>query len=217
VCLFASSAFAQFPPANKNLYACVTIDNTQTSAKLMRLVTATEPCKPGETKIQWSVVGPKGPTGPTGPVGPIGPQGVAGPAGVNGTNGANGSNGATGAVGPTGPAGAEGATGAVGPTGPAGGDLGALFGTPLNTQIFRGSGGVCTLGQVILTTGVVAVGVPANGQLLPIQQNTALFSLYGTYYGGDGVTTFALPDLRAQAPNGTIYTICDQGIFPSRQ
>ena len=40
----------------------------------------------------------------------------------------------------------------------------------------------------------------ANGQLLAISQNTALFSLYGTTYGGDGRTTFALPDLRGRAP-----------------
>ena len=39
-----------------------------------------------------------------------------------------------------------------------------------------------------------------NGQLLPIAQNTALFSLLGTTYGGDGQTTFALPDLRGRAP-----------------
>jgi microcystin-dependent protein len=39
-----------------------------------------------------------------------------------------------------------------------------------------------------------------NGQLLPISQNTALFSLLGTYYGGDGKTTFALPDLQGRAP-----------------
>lgn len=39
-----------------------------------------------------------------------------------------------------------------------------------------------------------------NGQLLPIAQNTALFSLLGTTYGGDGRTTFALPDLRGRAP-----------------
>lgn len=40
----------------------------------------------------------------------------------------------------------------------------------------------------------------ANGSLLPISSNTALFSLYGTTYGGDGRTTFALPDLRGRAP-----------------
>jgi len=39
-----------------------------------------------------------------------------------------------------------------------------------------------------------------NGQLLPISQNSALFSLLGTIYGGDGRTTFALPDLRGRAP-----------------
>ena len=39
-----------------------------------------------------------------------------------------------------------------------------------------------------------------NGQLLPINQNQALFSLLGTMYGGDGRTTFALPDLRSRTP-----------------
>lgn len=39
-----------------------------------------------------------------------------------------------------------------------------------------------------------------DGQLLPISQNTALFSLLGTIYGGDGETTFALPDLRGRVP-----------------
>lgn len=39
-----------------------------------------------------------------------------------------------------------------------------------------------------------------NGQTLPINQNQALFSLLGTRYGGDGVTTFKLPDLRGRAP-----------------
>ena len=38
-----------------------------------------------------------------------------------------------------------------------------------------------------------------NGQLLPISQNTALFALLGTVYGGDGKSTFALPDLRGSA------------------
>jgi len=39
-----------------------------------------------------------------------------------------------------------------------------------------------------------------EGQILPIQQNQALFSILGTTYGGDGLTTFALPDLRGRAP-----------------
>lgn len=41
---------------------------------------------------------------------------------------------------------------------------------------------------------------PADGRLVAINQNTALFSIYGTFYGGDGRTTFAYPDLRGRAP-----------------
>ena len=41
-----------------------------------------------------------------------------------------------------------------------------------------------------------------NGQLLPIQQNQALFSLLGTQFGGDGIRTFGLPDLRGRSPIG---------------
>ena len=39
-----------------------------------------------------------------------------------------------------------------------------------------------------------------DGQLLPLSQNTALFSLLGTTYGGDGKSNFALPDLQGRAP-----------------
>ena len=39
-----------------------------------------------------------------------------------------------------------------------------------------------------------------DGQLLPISQNTALFSLLGTFYGGDGKSTFALPNLMGNVP-----------------
>lgn len=38
-----------------------------------------------------------------------------------------------------------------------------------------------------------------NGQLLPIAQNTALFSILGTTYGGNGTTTFGLPNLQGRA------------------
>src|SRR5689334_20140454 len=41
-----------------------------------------------------------------------------------------------------------------------------------------------------------------NGQIMSIAQNNALFALIGTTYGGDGVTTFALPDLRSRTPIG---------------
>jgi microcystin-dependent protein len=45
--------------------------------------------------------------------------------------------------------------------------------------------------------------VQCNGQTLPISTNTALFSIIGTFYGGNGVSTFMLPDLRAFVPIGT--------------
>lgn len=49
--------------------------------------------------------------------------------------------------------------------------------------------------------GLVPKGwLPCNGQLLPINQNQALFSLLGVTYGGNGQTTFALPDLMGKAP-----------------
>jgi len=41
-----------------------------------------------------------------------------------------------------------------------------------------------------------------NGTILPISQNTALFSLIGTYYGGNGTSNFGLPDLRSRTPYG---------------
>lgn len=42
--------------------------------------------------------------------------------------------------------------------------------------------------------------IKADGQILPINRYTALFSLYGTNYGGDGRTTFGIPDLRGRSP-----------------
>ncbi|KAB7730394.1 phage tail protein [Rudanella paleaurantiibacter] len=62
-----------------------------------------------------------------------------------------------------------------------------------------------------ITSFVAEIGITAsnfaptgwalcNGQILPISQNTALFSLLGTFYGGDGKSTFALPDLQGRVP-----------------
>ena len=57
-----------------------------------------------------------------------------------------------------------------------------------------------------------------DGQLLPISQNTALFSLLGTTYGGDGKSTFALPDMQGNSPmhpgqstTGTFYALGQLG------
>ena len=61
------------------------------------------------------------------------------------------------------------------------------------------------LGQIILVPYNFAPRGWAfcNGQILPIAQNTALFALLGTTYGGNGQTTFALPDLRGRVPLGS--------------
>ena len=58
------------------------------------------------------------------------------------------------------------------------------------------------IGQLMLVGFNFAPRAWANcdGSLLPISQNSALFSLLGTIYGGDGRTTFALPDLRGRVP-----------------
>ncbi|GAB2573518.1 phage tail protein [Dyella jejuensis] len=64
------------------------------------------------------------------------------------------------------------------------------------------------LGQVMLTGFPFAQKgfAQCNGQLLPINQNQALFSLLGTQFGGDGIRTFALPDLRGRTPVGSTAT-----------
>jgi microcystin-dependent protein len=61
--------------------------------------------------------------------------------------------------------------------------------------------------------------LPVSGQLLPINQYQALFSLLGVNYGGDGMTTFALPKWGPiNSANGAAFTPCIaiNGIFPSR-
>lgn len=73
------------------------------------------------------------------------------------------------------------------------------------------------LGQLMLFAGNFAPRgwAQCNGQLLPIASNTALFSLLGTTYGGDGKVTFALPNLCGRTPShygqGPGYTLTDLG------
>ncbi|WP_309572199.1 tail fiber protein [Deinococcus sp.] len=126
-----------------------------------------------------------------------------------------------GAKGDPGPAGPKGDPGAQGPVGPD--TLPRYFQTDgvYNNFAAPGRGSQCVLGDVWLSAASVAGAVIAQGQILPISQNTALFSLLGTQYGGNGTTTFALPDLRAVSPksaNGQAlsYVICMEGVFPSR-
>jgi microcystin-dependent protein len=72
------------------------------------------------------------------------------------------------------------------------------------------------IGEIVLFGGNFAIRGTAfcNGQLLSIQQNSALFSLLGTTYGGDGVNSFGLPDMRGRLPvhqgqlaGGSLYTL----------
>jgi hypothetical protein len=201
-----------------------TIQACEKSNGTIRIVSDPSSCSATEQLLTWNVEGPTGPSGPPGATGPSGPKGdtgapgptgPTGPAGDTGPSGPSGPKGDTGATGPSGP------PGETGPSGPAGPDPTAdafvsLFGT--NTGVAdAGRGTECTLGEILLTASTVAVGIPANGQLLAISQNTALFSLLGTTYGGNGISTFALPDLRAEAPNNMTYSICDAGVFPSRR
>lgn len=60
------------------------------------------------------------------------------------------------------------------------------------------------IGQIMMTGFNFApkFWAQCNGQLLPINQNQALFSLLGTQFGGNGTTNFALPDLRSRTPVG---------------
>lgn len=60
------------------------------------------------------------------------------------------------------------------------------------------------LGEIRIFAGNYAPNgwAKCEGQLLPISQNQALFAILGTYYGGNGTTNFALPDLRGRLPMG---------------
>ncbi len=60
-----------------------------------------------------------------------------------------------------------------------------------------------------------------NGQVMQIRQASALFSLLGTQFGGDGISTFALPSLTPLSSTGEVsepinYVICVEGVYPAR-
>ncbi|MBH0130224.1 tail fiber protein [Salinibacterium sp. NK8237] len=72
------------------------------------------------------------------------------------------------------------------------------------------------MGTLSLSAGYrTGEGLVADGRLINISSNEALFSLIGTTYGGDGRVTFALPDMSDITPNNMTWMICDRGIFPS--
>ena len=94
------------------------------------------------------------------------------------------------------------------------------LGTPsgANSSGSGGTGTNCSLASVLLFAENFMPNdyVPCDGRLLLISANTALFSLIGTIYGGNGSTNFAVPDLRTVTPDNMMYGICQYGIFPSR-
>ncbi len=173
-------------------------------------------------------MGPAGPMGATGPIGPMGPQGPVGEMGPVGPQGPQGIQGIQGPVGPQGPAGtgvpAGVSTGNVIMYDVSGNNwvarnltTGSIGGNQpfSNVQpylainycialegIFPSRNGIEPfIAEIMLFGGDFAPRgfATCSGQILSISQNTALFSLLGTMYGGNGQTTFALPDLRGRA------------------
>jgi microcystin-dependent protein len=173
------------------------------------------------------LMGPQGVPGPMGQQGATGPMGATGATGPAGPTGATGATGATGPMGPQGPAGTGLTPGlnngnvkmwdasgnnwvnknlSTGNTG-----NGQSFSTlqpylALNyciayQGIFPSQSGVDPfLAEIMLFAGNFSPNgyFFCNGQLIAISQYTALFALLGTNYGGNGMTTFGLPDLRGR-------------------
>jgi microcystin-dependent protein len=74
----------------------------------------------------------------------------------------------------------------------------------------------CTIGDIVLSANSYNSNtfLPADGRVLANPQFQALFALLFTRFGGNGTSNFAVPDLRAFAPQGLQYSICYNGIFP---
>src|ERR1700722_12873591 len=244
--MFLSSIVAQPAAAQSVIFACVnnTTGAVQIVGSTTTCATGSHKIQWNQTGPAGPT-GPKGATGATGPAGAKGSTGAMGTAGAKGATGAIGPKGAMGDAGPIGPKGVEGpagatgpkgATGPAGPTGPQGPQGPPGKGTvPANLTALSGklstNGGVaitgsttfeydtslCMIGDIVLSVnGYGAGALPADGRILPIAQFAAAFSILQTNFGGDGETTFGLPDLRAFAPQGLQYSICVNGIFPSR-
>jgi hypothetical protein len=218
----AGIALAAIPGAAGTIQGCYKKGNGH-----LRVVESSADCHRSEVAISWSQKGQKGDPGSAGAPGSPGipgTNGVNGKDGLPGKDGVDGKDGWPGKDGTNGTNGVDGKAGKdglPGPPGPSGADPIAdafvnRFGANTGNAT-AANGATCTLAEILLSASPIrtAGGVPANGQILPINQNTALFSLIGTTYGGDGITTFALPDLRAVAPNNMTYSICTEGIYPS--
>lgn len=178
----------------------------------LRVVDSGELCRRTESRLSWNQEGERGPTGPAGPQGGRGPTG---PAGADGAQGERGPTGPTGAAGAPGAQGERGPTGATGAPDPAVAAFVNRFGNPGGASEGN-TNAPCALSELTLFAGERIPGtyVPADGRELPINQNIALFSLLGTTYGGNGQTTFAVPDMRPLTPDRMVYGICATGQHP---
>jgi len=157
--------------------------------------------------------GKTGPTGATGPTGSEGATGATGPTastGATGATGPTGSEGATGATGPTASTGATGPTGATGATGAAGTQITTVpvcYYIVVNALTFPDEDATYAspaVGEIFMLAGFnphnpicydLNNAVACNGQTIPIIGNTALFSLIGITFGGDGTSDFGIPNL----------------------
>jgi hypothetical protein len=234
----ATSATAQAAPAAEPQYACYVAG----TGSIYRIRTADTPSACSSALHVEFVLNAA--AGPAGLPGPQGEPGEAGSSGLPGTPGQPGKDGircwdlnenglpdhdedvngdgvwnVLDCVGPAGTAGADGAMGARGPRGEPGMFPGLYCPDQANRNFTTGenSGGKPFLGEILLLSFPRAPKgwAPAAGQLLLINQNQALFALFGTQFGGNGTTTFALPDLRGYAPACMLYVVALQGIFPS--
>lgn len=184
------------------------------------------PCKiilrgPRGERGEIGPIGEQGEAGPTGEQGPTGVQGIQGSQGIPGPTGGQGEAGPTGGQGVAGPTGEQGIPGPTGPIGNVPGSTQAA-GSGSSHNNMQPSLAMCyiialqgnlpssnignnvMLGEIRLSAhgSIPQAWAKCDGQLLIITQNSALFSLIGNTYGGDGVQTFALPDLRGRVPMG---------------
>lgn len=187
--------------------------------------------------------GQVGPAGAPGATGPAGPTGASGPAGQSVTAAAEpvGANCPAGGVKYTSASGSHYVCNATAESSASvlakllavdgsgsgldadtvdGFNVGALFGTGSQDTTMGASGAAvdCYIGQIELTANSYPPPgyMFAAGQTLPISQYQVLYALLGVNYGGNGTTTFRVPDLRKQAPGGTAYILCYQGVYPAR-
>jgi hypothetical protein len=195
----------------------------------LRIVDSPIRCGTLETPIAFNREGPRGPQGLRGPQGDPGPKGATGAAGADGqsvtvASEPLGANCPSGGVKLTSVSGTNYVCDGAGASTTA---FDSLFDARLNQRFGQGSqnpniapSGGNAAGDYLAEVYLTAAQFPppgtvfANGQTLPINQNTALFSLLGTTYGGNGTSNFKLPDLRQEAPGGTNYVIAIEGVYP---